>query len=149
MSATGEMNLTLDSNRVGYDVEVSAEGLDAAELESILGEDATVDDGSVVVENVEGSLPVNFSAADVDADEYDFTVEATDTDASANASIEVTEVPAPSAEFSSSEFSEEVGDTATMTVDMEGTDSAVVTIESDEGNYWADLLVTAPETRTR
>lgn len=147
VSTNGETSLNLDSIRGTYDVEVSSENLSQDQLQDIFGEDVntTDDDDSVTIENAEGSHPLDFNGTDVEAGEYNFSVDVTDTDASDNASLEVTEVADANAEFGSSTYSEEIGDNAEFTVDMEGTDSTVVTIQSDDGNYWADLLVTAPE----
>ncbi len=147
VSTNGETSLNLDSIRGTYDVEVSSENLSQDQLQDIFGEDVntTDDDDSVTIENAEGSHPLDFNGTDVDAGEYNFSVDVTDTDASDSASLEVTEVADANAEFGSSTYSEEIGDNAEFTVNMEGTDSTVVTIQSDDGNYWADLLVTAED----
>lgn len=132
--------LVLDSNRLGYEVEVSSEDLSDSDLEDIFASaDSATEDGTVILSS--GDTDANFSG--IDAGEYNFTIEATDTAAETNASIEVTESVDADASFDSSTYSEEAGDIAEFTVEMTGdTETATVDIVEEEENYNATIDVT-------
>jgi PGF-CTERM protein len=133
-----EAELELDSNRIGYDVEVTADGLSSSELESIFGdsvEEAT-DDGVILASD---DTSADFDG--IDAGEYEFTIEVTDTDAEAEATIEVAEFGDAIASFDESVYQEHAGDIAEFTVKLSNTDSANVVIEEEDTNYEAELEV--------
>ncbi|ADJ16300.1 Chromosome segregation ATPase-like protein [Halalkalicoccus jeotgali B3] len=144
-------DLELDSNRQGYDIELTSEELDATEIQSLFGDDVTVstdEDGNDVaqVEDISSSesLTANF-ADDADVGNVSITASATDTTAEDNATISVEEQGDADISFDSSTYSEEAGDIVEFTVEMDNTDNGVVTIEEDGGNYWADLYVEPAE----
>ncbi|ELZ31663.1 Chromosome segregation ATPase-like protein [Halogeometricum pallidum JCM 14848] len=133
--------LELESNRNGYLVNVSADNLDADELEMIFEDSAayvsTDEDEDLVTLNTSSSegedIQANFTD-DIDAGDYEFDVEVTDTTASDSASIEVTETDAD-VNFAQSVYSEQVGDVVEMSVEMEDRDEAYVFIGGDDVNY--------------
>lgn len=145
VDADGSTELLIDSQRGTYDVEVSAEDLDGEDLEGVFGAEnvAEVHDDSVIIENADGAHNADFSA--VAAGDYNFTVDVTDSDAEDMAMISVGEEVDADAQFDSSTYSQTAGDMVEFTVEMEGTDSTVVSLEEDSENYWADLHVEADD----
>ncbi|MDF9743968.1 PGF-CTERM sorting domain-containing protein [Natrinema sp. S1CR25-10] len=137
----------LDTNRGTYDLNVSADGLDEDNLDSIFGEDfntAMYDEEEEVLtlQNVEdGEFNANFT--DIDTGEYNFSIESNDTSAETNASIEVTEGQAGGIEFSSSDVIETRTNTAVIGVDLTDTDTGYLKVGTiDEAGYEATLKVT-------
>ncbi|MDS0295155.1 BGTF surface domain-containing protein [Halogeometricum luteum] len=139
-------DLELESGRSDYIVEVSADGLDADELETLFGDsDAFVgtndEDDSVYLDAGEqDEIPADFTD-DIDAGDYEFDVEVTDTTASDTASIEVSESDAD-VNFADSVYTEQVGDVVTMSVEMEDRDEAYVYVGGDDVNYLEVVQVT-------
>ncbi|MDS0300403.1 PGF-CTERM sorting domain-containing protein [Halogeometricum sp. S1BR25-6] len=132
-------DLELESGRSDYIVEVSADGLDADDLETIFGDsDAFVgtndEDDSVYLDAGEqDEIPADFGD-DIDAGDYEFDVEVTDTTASDSASIAVEESDAD-VNFADSVYTEQVGDVVEMSVNMEDRDEAYVYVGGDDVNY--------------
>ncbi|RLM62399.1 cell surface glycoprotein, partial [Halorubrum sp. Atlit-26R] len=148
--ANNEVDLTIESNRNAYDLEVSTDGgLDAEELESLFASspfnaarlDDTSDDDydtTVVLEDFEDVDEVPVSFQDVDASDYEFTFAVSDTDAEDTASLNVTEENV-GADFSESTYSQTAGDIVEMTVELEDADSGYVQI-GDEDSGFIDVL---------
>ena len=134
-----EVDIEFDSSRGDYIVEVSADGLNADELETMFGDSsqyvATNDeDDSVYLEGDTGTTITADVTDDIDAGEYDFDFQVTDTTASDSAELEIGEENR-NIDFSQSTYTEEVGDLAEITVQMEDTDEAYVFLGGDDVNY--------------
>ncbi|GAB3669197.1 BGTF surface domain-containing protein [Halopiger thermotolerans] len=143
----GSVNVSLESSRTNQYVNVTADGLDADELDSIFSEggpiqDVTPDeDEDLVTLNVtdvtdsEGDRDdVEFGAnfGEIDSGEYEFDFETTDSLAADNATIEVVE---DDAEVSFEEDANgDQGDIIDITVNTEYVDSGAVQI-GDMDNY--------------
>ncbi|MBX0297812.1 BGTF surface domain-containing protein [Haloarcula nitratireducens] len=137
-SATVDYEISSDV-RNDYNVNVSAEGLDADELESIFGE-ANVnrtfeDDDTIEIADAEGDYELDFS--NVDTGNYTFEANVTDADASDSDTIEVVSTDDENAGFAQSVTEEQRGDVAEVTVQMENTDTALVQIgDQDNDGYF-------------
>ncbi|WP_336345360.1 BGTF surface domain-containing protein [Halalkalicoccus ordinarius] len=137
--AASDVTLTIDSERASFQTEVSADGLNGEDLQTIFGEDVvSVHDDYVVIED-RGDFSANLS--ELEPGEYEFNFDVADTDASDTATIEVNESSGASAEFDQSTYSEEAGDIVEFTVDMENTDSAQVELIEQDDNYNVTLDV--------
>ncbi|MBX0294635.1 BGTF surface domain-containing protein [Haloarcula nitratireducens] len=125
--------------RNDYDVNVSAEGLDAEELESIFGENnvsnVDTEEERITIDNAEATWELDFT--NVDTGNYTFETNVTDADASDADTIEVVSTDDENAGFAQSVVEEQRGDVAEVTVQLENTDTALVQIgdESDDGYY--------------
>ncbi|MDS0295224.1 BGTF surface domain-containing protein [Halogeometricum luteum] len=132
-------DLELESGRDDYIAEVSADGLDADDLETLFGDaDAFVgtndEDDSVYLDaGVQDEIPADFTD-DIDAGDYQFDVEVTDTTASDSASITVEESDAD-VNFADSVYTQQVGDIVDMSVNMEEREEAYVYVGGDDVNY--------------
>ncbi|QFU81159.1 BGTF surface domain-containing protein [Natronorubrum aibiense] len=144
---SSETTLDVDSSRSSFPVHISSEDLSGDELVDIFGvaEDSDYDhsdDGYVVVED-RGSHPADFQ--NVEAGEYNFTIESGDTAAETTASITVTEEDI-SVDFAQSTFVEERSNVADVTVDFDNADNAYLVVgDESEVNYEVVLEVTPDE----
>ncbi|MDS0295102.1 BGTF surface domain-containing protein [Halogeometricum luteum] len=134
-----EVELDFESGRGDYLVEVSADGLDADELEIMFGDAneyvaTNEEDDSVYLEGDTDATITAEVTDDIDAGEYDFEFQVTDTTASDSDTLEIGEENR-NIDFSQSTYTEEVGDLAEITVQMEDTDQAYVFIGGDDVNY--------------
>ncbi|WP_239640400.1 DUF7827 domain-containing protein [Halogeometricum pallidum] len=133
------VDLELESSRGDYIVEVSADGLDADELETMFGDAsqyvATNEEDDSVYLNAGTDTTVTADVTDdIDAGEYDFDFQVTDTTASDSDTLEIGEENR-NIDFSQSTYTEEVGDLAEITVQMEDTDQAYVFVGGEDVNY--------------
>ncbi|WP_255494093.1 BGTF surface domain-containing protein [Halarchaeum sp. CBA1220] len=144
-----ETTLDIESNRGGtFHVNVSASGLDSDELTDIFGtsSDADVvtvseDDDNITLETNDGeSIDADFS--DIDADEYNFSVDVIDTAAYDEASISVTDAGETSVSVSPQTISQNQGDVAEITLDLTASDKATLVIGGDEANFQSNITVT-------
>ncbi|MFC6905082.1 carboxypeptidase-like regulatory domain-containing protein [Halalkalicoccus tibetensis] len=127
-------------------LEVSSDELDGDDLQDVFGDEYNTDDDVITITEVSPGDNVGADFSDVDTGEYNFTVTVADTTVEEDLSIEVTEAVEDGAQFDSSTYSQTAGDIAEFTVEMEGDqDSAVVSLEDEDGGYWADVLVTADD----
>jgi len=132
---------TVETNRAGDTTyTISADGLTTDELADIFGDDAD--------ENTDGFQATIPQDATVDADfdgietgEYTLNFEAVDTTAADSVDVTVQEPAEGTVSLDSTVASEERGDVAQITVNMENADTAYVTIGSDEVNYAATVEV--------
>lgn len=168
-SSSAETELDIESAiRADFSANVSADNLDAEELWSIFAEDggANVEDvedvedsaeledtagnvvyldqeDDVIVLDARGSFTANFS--DVDAGEYEFTVEASDTTATDTATVTVNEDDADR-NFNESTTVVDRGDIANISVDLENTDTAALQVGIyDDVSYEVGLSVDASD----
>ncbi|REA02394.1 PGF-CTERM sorting domain-containing protein [Haloferax sp. Atlit-6N] len=129
--------LVFDSGRGDYLAEISADGLDVDDLESIFGDDVVAsnpDDDSVYVSaGTDTEIDADFSE-DIDAGSYEFNIEVTDTTASDSATIEVTEKDTE-VSFGQSVYTQNVGDVSEFSVNMDDTDEAYVFVGGEDVNY--------------
>ena len=134
-----EEDLELESGRSDYIVEVSADSLDVDDLEEIFqGADEFIasneEDDSVYVRGGTDTEITSAFSDSIDSGNYEFDVEVTDTTASDSASIEVGEEDVEIT-FSQSVYTEEVGDVAEMSIQMEDREEAYVFVGSEDVNY--------------
>jgi len=131
-----EADLTVESNRDDYDVEVSAEGLDADDLDEIFPNADTVDqDNDVVVfEGVSTNETIEANFTDADGDDYNFTVSAADTTAEDDAPIEVRTIEGD-VTFNQDIYETAAGDVTNVTLELEDTDEVVLFVGGSEVNY--------------
>jgi hypothetical protein len=134
-----EEDLELESGRSDYIVEVSADSLDADDLEEIFqGADEFIasneEDDSVYVRGGTDTEITSAFSDSIDSGNYEFDVEVSDTTASDSASIEVGEEDVEIT-FSQSVYTEEVGDVAEMSIQMEDREEAYVFVGSEDVNY--------------
>ena len=143
----GTTSLEFDADRADQLVEISAEGLDAEDVEELFADNeeyvATNDeDDSVYVEiGPETELEVE-NADDVDAGDYDFEIrsaEADNDDASTTASLKISGVD--SYDFTEPAYTNQVGDEASFTVKVTDDSDAYVFVGSEEANYLEVLHV--------
>lgn len=113
----------------------------------------TDDDGVAVFSDVanDGSAEITVTAdgyeeyedspsdAEIASGQIDVTLDADNGDEG----DEADEGDATDSSFDSSNYAEEAGDVVDFTIDMEHADEAVVVLEDEDGNYWADLHVDA------
>ncbi|EMA08983.1 PGF-CTERM protein/surface glycoprotein [Haloarcula vallismortis] len=168
---SADVDFEIESDvRNNYAVNVSAEGLDRDELADIfknnenidVPDDATVitesGDGDLVdvnsedeffadtekiqiVGDAEGDYTLNFS--DIDEGNYTIETNVTDTDASDSDNIEVVDTGDDEASFEQGVVSEERGDVANITIQLDNTDEATVQVgDKDDDNYFAIAEVT-------
>ena len=138
--------LTLDSNRNEYNVSVSADGLDADELETIFGGAGSItnaDEGTYEINLTSQNANVEANFTGIEAGEYDFQFDAVDTDASASDQVNVSEIGSKGASFQPNVISEQVGDVAAITVNLENSNTAEVSIGTNESvSYKFNATVT-------
>lgn len=138
--------LTFDSNRNSFDLTVSADGLTAADLADLYGDyngDLTVDDENdtvTLVDYEQGTqFPVNFQ--NVDAANYTFQYDVESSTAEAEQTIEVVKEKQSDASLDKTVYEQERGDIVEITVNLQNTDEANVTIGDEEINYVTNLSV--------
>ncbi|ACV11172.1 Chromosome segregation ATPase-like protein [Halorhabdus utahensis DSM 12940] len=125
-----------------FNILVNSTSLDQSELNTVFGGAASAHGDHKIQLTVDSSdkyLGVNFSSLDLGT--YDFTVESQTSNAEGTFSIEYKTAGETTASFENNVFSQEVGDNAAFTVNMENTDTATVNITDDSGEYWANLTV--------
>lgn len=147
--------LEVESNRGNYMIEVYASGLDDGDLEDIFDDysqyDPATDTGATEDNLAAGTysddgtdklripatsdVDIEANFQDIDASDYNFTVDVADTDDSSEASIQVLEEDSERS-FSQSVINEAAGDQAEVTIDLTSTDDAVVFIGSAETNMF-------------
>jgi len=150
-----DVTVNVDSRRASYDINVSADGdLDTDELkdifansdntgsfDSVSASETYEDDDTITLSGVsDGDYSTNFSG--VDTGEYTFDFEVTDTEASSSASVNVSEAGEGDVAFENDVPQDQIGDVTNVTVQMENTDDATVTIGSEDQNYWVVAQVT-------
>ncbi|WP_197052486.1 DUF7827 domain-containing protein [Halobellus rufus] len=145
VSTGGTTDITFDSNRGTYNVDVSADGLDLDDLETIFTNgdwtdgDITQDDDDdhITIDAVsDGDYEVGFS--EIDPGEYNFEFNVSDTSASDTANINVTEEDVD-ASFAEGVSSDTAGDIAEFTIELSDTDHTYVQFgDSDVG--FVDVL---------
>lgn len=118
------------------------EKLTQGELGSIFGADTELADGTPagVLAADGGDQEFDVSFRDIDTDEYNFTFLVTDTVATDTASITVGEFDVD-INFEEGIYEEDEGDVASVTLEVEDTDEAIVTIGGEEVNFFAVVHV--------
>ena len=131
--------LEIESNRGNLEIEVSADGLDFEDLEDIFAgshaadHDAEEDDDIIILE-AGGDVELDATFTDIDAGDYTFEIEVVDTDAEATAYITVREEDV-GIDFPESVYSQEAGDIAEITIELEDTDTAYLFIGGDDSGF--------------
>ncbi|NEU59259.1 PGF-CTERM sorting domain-containing protein [Halorussus sp. MSC15.2] len=134
--------LNLNSKRTNYDATITSSGLSSEELEGIFTDITTKrTENGVAIQTIQTET-INTSFKDVDAGNYTFKVEVNDTGAVAEADINVSAGGDAMATFQGSGVvSEERGDIASFTIDLENSDKANVSIGSQDVNWKANFTV--------
>jgi len=141
----------LDVAEGSFQIALNSTSFTHSELMKIVGdadgnwavENPGAEEDQPVVLTVDSSeYPHGFDLSGFDTGTYDFTVESQTSNAEDSFSIEYKTAGETSASFQDNVFSQEVGDNAAFTVNMENTDTATVNITDDSGEYWANLTVT-------
>jgi hypothetical protein len=131
-------NLTLDSNRENYEVEIGSENLTQDTLENIFDVSGGNNTDTVVLSNENTS---NMSLSSLEKGEYLFNISVTDTNTTANASFEVFEPGDESSVFVDSNYIVSGGDNANVQLNLTLTDNATVTVENESQGYNAEISV--------
>ncbi|WP_256547908.1 BGTF surface domain-containing protein [Halovivax gelatinilyticus] len=130
----GDADVSIESDRSGYDAEITSEDFDADDLAGMiegadLGEDADGNDVAVVAD-LGNDETVNVDFDEVAAGEYNFTVSAADTVAEDDFSIEVLDEDDAHVSFSGTGVAEGIlGDQNTVTLELDNTDRAILSID--------------------
>lgn len=125
-----ETEFNVDSNRVGFNMNVTSDNLNGDELKTVFdGGTVNSDDDDVLNVSTDELETVNFST--VDSDEYNLEFEVVDADANSTATVTVSEPGDAQANFNQSVYSAAAGDSERITIDLDETDTANVTI----GNF--------------
>ncbi|POG55836.1 BGTF surface domain-containing protein [Haloferax marisrubri] len=130
-----EIEGTVSANSDRQDVEITLLDSDGDE----------VDDGSMTVNlNGQGEYDFEFNASELDLDTGDYTVEVTDTASGVTVesdTITVEDAGEGSADFAESVITEQRGDVVAIPVTVENTDTATVSIGSNDQGYVANVTV--------
>lgn len=129
-------NLTLDSNRDTYDVEIGSENLTQDTLENIFNTSGDNNTDTVVLSDENIS---NLSFSSVSKGEYSFDISVTDTNTTTNASFEVFEPGDESSEFRESDYTVSGGDNANIQLNLTLTDNVTVTVGNESQDYNAEI----------
>lgn len=127
------------------------------------GDGTNIDDATVTISDENGDVVETGDTSDssasfeledgsytvtIEHDDYDTVEQEVEIDGDENLSIDLTEEieepeegDATDSSFDSTNYSEEAGDIVDFTVNMEHADEAVIVLEDEDGNYWADLHV--------
>ncbi|MFC4549219.1 MULTISPECIES: BGTF surface domain-containing protein [Halorussus] len=140
-------DLELRSNRGSYRVALRSDNLSASQLTDIFAATRTDIDGDgqpevVLNRTVTGprdALDANFSG--VSPGQYEIVVSPVSAAVTARATIQVREAGPQSANLAQSVVSEQQGDNATFTVDLQNTQNATLTVGSQDVNYLAQVGV--------
>jgi len=142
VAAGDTVDLNFDSPvRGGYNVEISADGLDENDLENIFtGSGVSVQSNLQRDDNITVRVPgtdVDAEAdfTDIDTGSYDFTLNVTDTSAKDTADIQVNEEDDVTADFARSSFVQERGDPVKMSIQLQETDEVTVVIGGEDVNF--------------
>jgi surface glycoprotein (TIGR04207 family)/PGF-CTERM protein len=134
----------IESNRGSFTVNVSeTDGdIDASDLETAFAdEDATAVGDNVQIQ-VSGGTSIEGDFGDVSAGEYTLDFEVNDTDAEDSVNLNLSE-DTGEAQFSQAVVTQNAGDVAEITVELENSDQAAVTIGDIESDgYQANATVT-------
>jgi hypothetical protein len=137
---------TVTTNRPGqFDLTIGAANLSQENLLMIFDSAEAVDDSSserVRISGVtDGQTIVGGFPAEIATGDYTFDFSVTDTTADATSGLTVTATGAAAVSFGQATVSEQIGDEAAITVDMENTQQATLIIGSAEAGYQLDLTV--------
>jgi len=137
-------DFTIDDNiRLDFTANVSADGLDAAELYGIFNESNNADivnvdgDNDIITLNARGTFDANFT--DIEAGEYEFETVATDTGVTDTATITVSD---EEADRTINADSVERGNNAEVTVGVQNTDEAAVALGTADDGYHSTVNLT-------
>lgn len=129
-------NLTLDSNRENYEVEIGSENLTQDTLENIFDVSGDNDTDTVVLSDKNTS---NISFSSLEKGEYSFDISVTDTNATANTSFEVFEPGDESSVFKEANYTVSGGDNANIQLNLTLTNNVTVTIGDESQGYEAEI----------
>ncbi|WP_435318634.1 BGTF surface domain-containing protein [Haloarchaeobius sp. TZWSO28] len=144
-----QTSFTLDSNRVGYDYTVSASGLTASQVQSVLGDTGTLVDTDDDSENdavkFTNGTTENVLAADfdgIDPGNYTFTFTVVDTGDTASVDVSVGQAAAGNVQVVDTVIIDQRGDVAAVELDVVGTSQGIVQVGSPDAGYTANVSVT-------
>jgi len=133
---------TLDSNRGGYDVVVSSDGLDSDELEGIFTNFTVVDnpdddDDEEITIRVTGTSDTrDLDFSDIESDDYTFEFQVNDTAANDDATITVSQAEDAEASFLGDGVYETAqGGVAEIPIELENSDTAKINLGYDGQVY--------------
>jgi len=142
--------LEFDTNRGSYNVMISADGLDYDDLENLFDNDANTipnvdkgdqprfdqdeDDDMIRLDGSSDEIEADFSAAELDPDDYEFEIEVTDSSASDTASVEVEEEDVDG-DFSQGVYQQSAGDIVDFELELEDTDEAWIQIGDEDAGF--------------
>ncbi|WP_008525717.1 BGTF surface domain-containing protein [Halorhabdus tiamatea] len=146
--APSDNGVTISSDNIdlaggSFNVTIASDDLDQDELNEVFGGAASAHGDEKImltVDSAEKDFDVDFSGYDYGT--YNFTVESLTSNAEDTFDIEYAEAGEVSASFADTVFSQERGDYAEFTVDLQNTESATVHITDGSGEYESELTVT-------
>jgi len=139
-SSSQQTALDVNSNRGSWTATITANGLDGKDLQGIFGV-GTPDGDKLTGVPMTNSKSLTADFAGVATGDYTFTVESSDTTAKDTASITVTKVGSKSASFPSAIVQGTQGDTVSIPVNLQNTDTATVWLGSKGVNYLTSVQV--------
>lgn len=138
----GSTTMTVDSDRVDYNVSISADGVEASEWDAAIGS-GTVYGDHYVLEISGDAADFSVDSTELPTGTHNVTVEVTDTTASDEASLTVESAPETSVGFAFSNVNDELGDVVEFNLTTSGEPDAVwATIMEDGENYEVHYNVT-------
>lgn len=124
-------SLNIESNRVDFEMNVTSDSLNGDELQTVFdGGTVSADNDSVLRVSESDLESVNFSS--VESSEYVFEFDVVDANANSSSTVTVSEPGDAQADFNMSSFSADAGDSSKVSVNLEETDSATVTLGDQE-----------------
>lgn len=144
-AADGDTDLEIESNRASFDIEISADGLDAEDLDEAdtgdVGELREHDGDDVFVVSVTNAqADITFDSTEFDADEtYEFEGEVLDTGVSATTELEVLDPADAAIDFVGGPFNEEEGDIAEIELEANAIENAWVNVSLEDYDYTATI----------
>ncbi|WP_290813267.1 surface glycoprotein, partial [Halovivax sp.] len=132
VNAGESVNVEFDSERSGYDLELTAENFDGEELDEIIDyADTSYDDDVLTLEGVSSVQNVEFTFSEDDVGTQNLTASAADTVAEDEFSIEVLDADEAQISFEENLVRATPGDYGVVKVDLENTQDAYLNITWD------------------
>lgn len=140
-----EPEILLSSNRAGYPLYVTSPQIDVDELEELFNVSAVDTDDDGIPDGVElEASPTEVLTPDLGAVEgpgtYNFTFTAADTGVQTEVSVQIIE-PTEIVRLSDSLIAGDRMDIVSIPLDLDGTDTGELVIESDDGEYQSTVQV--------
>ncbi|MFC4438475.1 MULTISPECIES: DUF7827 domain-containing protein [Natrialbaceae] len=140
---SSEVDINVDDDRGTQDLLVEADNLNGDDLVDLFDEEDVTkhDDDTVLISNVANDQTLNGNFTDVDTGEYTFTFTSADTGVSASDDIEIVDAGDVDAQFDDNSVSETLGDVAAITINLENTDEADLTIGGEDEGWMINATV--------